>query len=262
MLPLSGPNFPASLEDLAASLRAGLEGRGISVRDIRAGGEWPRIAELAIDLTGAKLSRATRPPRANAEPQPAVSMARLAITAAPLFFETTPLRFDLRAQDAECGFAHEAAGEAVLQLTRAGGGSVLLEAQRADLEAALKTLAAEALAKQGADVKSAKLELTDRGPRSLGFRAEVTAKAFVMTARVTVTGRLDVDDELNLRVCDLATSGDGMIASLAGGFLRPRFAEIEKRAIPLAAFSFAGVKLHSVRISGGEALRIEAQFGG
>ena len=61
---------------------------------------------------------------------------------------------------------------------------------------------------------------------------------------------------------NLATSGDGMIASLAGGFLRPRFAEMEKRVLSLAAFSVAGVKLHGVRISGGNSLRIEAQFGG
>lgn len=262
MLPLAGSDFPASLETFAAALRDGFAGRGISVRDVRADGGWPRLAELAIDLSGAKLSRATRVARADTEPQPGVSIARLAIVAAPLHFETTPLRLELRAQDAECAFARETAGEPVLQLTRAGGGSVAVEAQRADLENTLKTFATVALAKQGADVKSVRLELNGLGPRSLGFRAEVTAKAFLMTARVVVTGRLDVDDQLNLRVRDLATSGDGMIASLAGGFLRPRFAEIEKRAIPLAAFSFAGVKMHGVRIGGGDALRIEAQFGG
>ena len=262
MLPLSGSDFPASPETLAAALRGGLERRGISVRDIRADGEWPRLAELTIDLTGAQLARATRPVQASTDAQPGASIARLAIVAAPLYFEKTPLRLDLHAQDAECAFARDSAQEPVLQLTRSGSGSVVLEAQRADLETVLKTFATAALAKQGAEVKSVRLELNSLGPRSLGFRAEVTAKAFLMTARVAVTGRLDVDDQLNLRVRDLATSGDGMIANLAGGFLRPRFIEMEKRVISLAAFSFAGVKMHGVRISGGEALRIEAQFGG
>ena len=261
MLPLSGSDFPVSLETFSAALRGGLEGRGVSVRDIRADGEWPRLAELAVDLTGAHITRATRPAQADTEPQPGASIARLAIVAAPLHFEKTPLRLDLQAQDAECAFARDSAQEPVLQLTRCGSGSVVLEAQRADLEAVLKTFATGALAKQGAEVKSVRLELNSLGPRSLGFRAEVTAKAFLMTARVAVTGRLDVDDQLNLRVRDLATSGDGMIANLAGGFLRPRFTEMEKRTISLAAFSFAGVKMHGVRISGGEALRIEAQFG-
>ena len=82
-----------------------------------------------------------------------------------------------------------------------------------------------------------------------------------MTARVVVTGRLDLDEQMNLRVRDLATSGDGMIASLASSFLRPRFALIEQRTIPLAAHSFAGLTLHDVRLSGGNTLRIEATFG-
>ena len=262
MLPLAGQDFPTSLETFVAALRNGFAGRGVSVRDVRIDGEWPRIAELAVDLSGAQISRATRVPQAATEPQPGVSIARLAITAAPLSFETTPLSLDLRAQDAVCAFVRDAGDEPMLQLMSAGSGAVAVEAQRTDLETTLKDFAAAALAKQGAEVKSARLELNDRGPRSLGFCAEVTAKAFLMKARVAVTGHLDVDDDLNLRVRDLATSGDGMIASLAGGFLRPRFAEIEKRVIPLAAFSVAGVKLHGVRISGGNSLRIEAQFGG
>lgn len=125
----------------------------------------------------------------------------------------------------------------------------------------MKTVAESVLSKQGAQVKAAQLELIDRGPQSLGFRAEITAKAFVMTARVVVTGQLDLDDELNLRVRDLATSGDGMIASIATGFLRPRFAEIEKRTISLAEYSFAGVALRDMRVRGGESLRIDAKFG-
>ena len=262
MLPLAGPDFPASLADFLSSLRAGFIGRGISVRDFRATGEWPRIAEMLIDLSGAKLSRATDIPRAKTDEQPSSNIARLTITAAPLHFEATPLRLDLSAQDAQCAFARDAADQPVLQLTHAASGSIVLEAQRTDLEATLKEFATAALAKQGADVKSVRLDLNDLGPSSLGFRAEVTAKAFLMTARVFVTGRLDLDDQLNLRVRDLATGGDGMIASLAGSFLRPRFAEIEKRVIPLPSFSFAGVKPHGVRISGGDALRIEAQFGG
>ena len=261
MLPLAGPHFPASLEELVAALRAGFRGRGVSARDVRAKGEWPRLTELVVDLTDAQLSRATRLPNSAAGAQPAISVENFAMSASPLFFEKTPVRLDLRARGAECGFARDSAGDPVLGLIRTGAGSVSIEAERADLEVALKTIASGFLAKQGADVKSAKLELIDRGPQSLGFRAEITAKAFVMTARIVISGQLDLDDQLNLRVRDLATSGDGMIASLAGSFLRPRFAEVEKRTIPLASYSFAGITLHRVRISGGNTLRIEAEFG-
>ena len=260
MLPLAGPDFPTSLADFSASLRGGFTERGIVAREVRVEGEWPRIAEISVDLTGARLSRSIDFPRGNSEAQPALSIARLAVSAAPLHFEETPIRLEVHAEDADCAFTRDSADQPLLQLTRAASGSVVLEAQRSDLESKLKEFATTALAKQGADVKSVRLDLNDLGPRSLGFRADVTAKAFLMTARVFVTGRIDVDDQMNLRVRDLATGGDGMIANLAGSFLRPRFAEIEKRVIPLPAFSFAGLKPQNIRISGGEALRIEAKF--
>ena len=261
MLPLAGPQFPATLEELTAALRAGFSGRGIAAREIRATGEWPHVAELAIDLRGAEFSRTTNLPKSTGESQPGVSIDSLAIAAAPFLFEKTPAHLELRANQAECGFARDTSGESFLTLNRATTGSLSIEAQRADLESALKSIAGSLLEKQGAQVKSAQLDLIDRGPQSLGFRAEITAKAFVMTARVVVTGHLDLDDQLHLRIRDLAATGDGMIASIATGFLRPRFVEIEKRVIPLAAYSFAGVALHGVRLSGGNALRIEAQFG-
>ena len=261
MLPLAGPNFPASLEELSAALRAGFSARGIAAREIRATGEWPRVEELAIDLSGAEFSRATELPKSSGKSQPGVSIDRLTISAAPFFFEKTPARLELRASQAECGFARDASGETFLTLNHTADGSLSFEAQRADLESALKIIAGDLLEKQGAQVKSSQLDLIDRGPQSLGFRAEITAKAFVMTARVVVTGHLDLDDQLNLRIRELAVTGDGMIATIATGFLRPRFVEIEKRVIPLAAYSFAGVALHGVRLSGGNALRIEAQFG-
>ena len=262
MLPLAGPNFPASLEELSAALRAGFSARGIAAREIRATGEWPRVAELAIDLSGAQFSRATELPKSTSGSHPGVSIESLTISAAPFFFEKTPAHLELHANQAECGFARDASGESFLTLTRTAAGSFSIEAQRADLASALKIVAGGVLEKQGAQVKSAHLELLDRGPQSLGFRAEITAKAFVMTARVVVTGHLDLDDQLNLRIRELAVTGDGMIASIATGFLRPRFAEIEKRVIPLAAYSFAGVALHGAQLSGGNSLRIEARFGG
>ena len=261
MLPLAGPQFPASSEELAAALRAGFHARDLPAREVRATGEWPHLAALDIDLTGAPFSRATPLPKAGAAAQPGVWIDQLTISAAPCYFEKTPARLDLRASKAECGFARDASGAAFLALLRTSAGTLALEVQRADLESALKTFAASFLEKQGAQVKSAQLELLDRGPQSLGFRVEITAKAFVMTARVVITGQLDLDDQLNLRIRNLATSGDGMIASIASGFLRPRFVEIESRTIPLAAYSFAGVALHGVRLSGGDSLRIEAQFG-
>jgi hypothetical protein len=261
MLPLTGPDLPASLEQLTAALRAGLANRGLTAKAIRTDGVWPNLAELSIDLTGANASRATPLSTLSENPATSISVEHLTISAAPLNFEATPLRFDLRAQNAEFGFVRDQAQQSLLQLTRAAAGSFTVEAERADLEALLKRLPAHAAEKQGAQVKSTRLEFNSRGPRSLDFRAEITAKVFIMSAQLAVTGKLDVDGELNLRAHDLACTGDGVVANLAAGYLRPRFEELEKRPIPLAAFSFAGLKVHDVRLTSGETLRLEAQFG-
>ncbi len=261
MLPLAGPRFPESIEELVAALRAGFAGRGISPRDLEAAGEWPRVKKLSIDLTGAHISRATPLPKKSAETRSTIFVENLALSAAPIFFEDTPVHLCLHANELECGVAGDSPGESCLQTLSAKSGSVTIEAPRADLETALKRIAHTFLAKQGAEVKAAQLELLERSPRVLAFRAEITAKAFVMTARVEVTGQLEIDAQLNLRISNLATTGQGMIATLATGFLRPRFTEIEKRRFPLATYAFAGVAPRDVRMSGGNALRIEAQFG-
>ena len=261
MLPLVGSEFPATLEHFTSALRDGLTVRGFTPRDVRAHGDWPQIDKLTVDLTNASTTRHTQPARAARDRQSGPTIKHLTITGAPVFFETLPLRFDLRVLDAECGLARDTAAGLVLEPIGAASGSLLIEAQRADLTAALKNLATAALAKQGAEIKSATLEFTARSPRSLDFRAEVSAKVFVMTARIAVAGKLDVDDRLNLRLRDLSVSGDGMIASIATSYLRPKFAEIEKTIIPLDAFSFAGVKVRDVRLSGGDSLRLEAEFG-
>jgi hypothetical protein len=89
----------------------------------------------------------------------------------------------------------------------------------------------------------------------------VKAKVFVMNAEIVVSGQLSVDDGLNLRAQQLTADGNGMIASVATSYLRPRFAEIEKRVFPLASFSLAEVQLRDVQVRGGETLRLEARFG-
>ncbi len=261
MLPLAGSRLPSSPEELVSSLQAGLRDAGIVSQETRARGEWPRLDELSINLTGARVTRAFRLSANAPASTSSVAITALSLTAEPIFFENTPLLFAMHAQAADCGFSENSDGHAVLSLQGVGAGSVFMEAAVADLEVTLKNIAQEILSKQGAEVKAVKLTLTERNSRSLGIRAEITAKAFVMTARLTVSGEIDLDDQLNLRLRDLAVSGDGMIASLASGFLRPRFAELEKRVIPLAAQSFAGIALQDVRIQCGDALRIEARFG-
>jgi len=261
MLPLAGDDLPRSLDQFITALRAGLERHRVIARDVRATGEWPALEELSVDLTGAQLSRATpiSKPVTSAEAGPSIRC--LTIAATPLNFESVPLVLDLRANDAGCGFARDDRQGASLQILQAKAGTVVLEAKRSDLESCLQKVAAETLAKHGAEVKSTELEFTSRSSRTLEFHVRVKAKVFVMNAEIVVSGQLSVDDGLNLRAQQLTADGNGMIASLATSYLRPRFAELEKRVFPLATFSLAEVQLRDVHVSGGETLRLEARFG-
>ncbi len=262
MIPLSGSNFPQSLDELSNAIRDGLSAHGIAARDIRSdGGTFPKIDQLQIDLTGANVSRTSRLPLAISDPTDTVTVRALHIRAKPLLAEGTPLQLALDAQEVTLGFARDAAQRPLLMLVASSTGTVSFEANRADLENLLKTLAADAAAKQGAEIKAVRLEFTARSSKSLDLRAEITAKVFVMSTVLTVTARVEVDDELNLRARHLKATGEGMIANLAAGYLRPRFEKIESRTIPLASHAFADVQLKDIVISGTDSLRIEASFG-
>lgn len=261
MLPLAGPNFPDSSSLFGAALRTGLDRYHVIARDIRAIGGWPALDELLLDLTDAHLSRATPIAKATSKTEPGPSIRRLTIKATPLIFESVPLTLDLHAEDARCGFAHDNQHEPVLQLLQSKSGALSIEAKRSDLESLLLRLASEALAKQGAEMKSARLDFTSHSPRMLEFRANVKARIFVMNAEIVISGRLGVDDDLNFRAHQLKAEGSGMIASLATAYLQPRFTEFEKRTFPLAKFSFTDVQLHDIQLSAGETLRLEAHFG-
>jgi hypothetical protein len=261
MLPLAGEDLPRSLDQFVTALRAGLGRHKVIAHDVRANGGWPAIEELSLDLTDAQLSRETPIPRPTTKAEPGPSIRCLTIAATPLKFESVPVVFDLRANDARCGFARDSQHNASVQILQAKSGAVVLETKRSDLESFLEKLAAETLAKHGAEVKSTRLEFTNHGPRTLEFQARVKAKVFVMNAEIVVSGQLSVDDRLNLRAQQLTADGNGMIANVATGYLRPRFAEMEKRVFPLASFSLAEVQLRDVQVRGGETLRLEARFG-
>src|SRR5436190_2230041 len=76
--------------------------------------------------------------------------------------------------------------------------------------------------KHGLDVTETRLTFTQRGPRALSFQGDVTAKVMIMKAHLTVTGDLDLDDALQLRISNLKLTGGGMAATLARGFLQPQ----------------------------------------
>lgn len=261
MLPLAGPPLPDSTESLAHALRDGLATHGIAAREIAASGTWPALDALRLDFTGLSLTRAQRLPVAKTSNEGRVEVADFALIAEPLRFENSPINLSLRATGAGFAFSQSADGEPMLTLTAAAHGELMLEVSREAIETLLHGLAVEAAREHGVDVKKTRIELTSRSPRELAFRAEVTAKMFIVTAAVTLSGDLAVDDQLEARLSNLRFGGEGMIANAAGGFIRPQLAKLEGRKFPLMAFSLGSIKLRDLQLRGGESLRVSAQFG-
>ncbi len=152
-------------------------------------------------------------------------------------------------------------GRGWLEPVSATSGNVSVEATREALESFLHSFAVGAAKKQGFEVKKTRLDCTQEGPRAVSFRAEGTAKVFVMSASLALTGKLAIDDELNAKLSNLALDGDGMILKLAGSYAKPHLDKLEGRAFPLMAFTAGGLRLHDVELTAGNSLRVQAKFG-
>jgi hypothetical protein len=261
MLPLSADQIPTSAAELAEALTRGLLACGITPRSVQAvGDDFPKIESLVIDVTEAKLTRDTRPLATIGEVASGADIGRFELTGTPLFFEKTAL--DLRI-DAERVKAHFRGipGDGALVLDSADTGALSLTVAKDALEALVQSFAAEAAAKQGLEVRKTTLTLTQEGPRAVSFRVEVTAKIFVMSAALSLSGRIEIDGELNARFVGLALGGDAMITKLAGGYVRPYLDRLEGRVFPLLAFSLGGLKLQDVEFQVEPAIEIRARLG-
>lgn len=262
MLPLAGHELPSSHAALADAITRGLAHYGLTTKAVRVeGGTFPAIEELEVDLTGARATRDLRVRSVGPAGAEGVSVSRVEVKAAPMYFETTPLRLELSASEARLGLARDDRDGAMLSLSRVAAGEVSVEAQHADLEALVHSMVASAASAQGVEIKSTRLQLSSNGPRSVDVRAEVTAKMFIMSAKVVVSGLIEIDDTLTARLSRLTCAGDGMVANAASALLKPRFAELERRKFPLLAFSLGEVKLRDVTVQTGETLRLRAEFG-
>ena len=262
MLPIADSRLPNSAPELTEAIKRGLESYGVTPRSVAcAGGTWPGVAHLRVDLTDARVSRAVQLPRATGPIAPVLRIGQIDVEGKPLYFESAPLQLELHASEAGLGLTHPENGPAMLGLAHVAHGDVTIAARHADLEALAHALVAETAGQHGMQVKSTSLMLVSRGARALGFAVEVTAKVFVMTARVIVRGELEIDDHFNARLSQLSCTGDGMMAGAATAFLQPRLAALEKEVIALLALPLGQTRLHDIVVATGDVVRVSARFG-
>jgi hypothetical protein len=262
MLPLAGKQFPESARALADALQARLAARGFAPARVTVEApQWPAIAALKLDLTGARITRNVRLPESVMTGTARLRCERFEIVAAPLYFEGTPARLHLRAEAVVFACAGSAEEEPMLVLDSAAHGTVEIEIAKPDLEAMLQRVAVLVAGDHGVTVKKTAIELTAHHSRMLAVRAEVTAKMFVVSAAVKLAGEVAVDDALRARLSNLRVSADGMVGAMVNSVAHPFLEKWEGREFTLLAFSLGAVKLRDVAVQGGDSLRLEAHFG-
>jgi hypothetical protein len=262
MFPIAGSTPPNHPDELSRALAEGLRAHGLVPQSVQAEGEWPELKRVAVDLTGAEATTATRLPVAQERIGAGPKIAVFEMDAAPLSFEAIPVHLRVRLASAATEFARAAEGTLALTFASAASGEIDLHILRGDLEAGLQAIAAALAAKQGVEVKSTKLEITAPTPRTLDLRVAVIAKVFIMTTTVTVRGRVEIDDQLNARFTGLGADGEGITAGMVESAIRPRLAKLEERTFALGTFVAAGLRVREVAVRADDALRLHATLAG
>jgi hypothetical protein len=268
MFPLAVQTFPATAQELTSAIRDALADVLTLANPAGAvhaeGNAYPRIERLTVDLSGSIVD-VTQPPPPKPEPvgdrQPGPAVERLDVRGQPLRVGSGSANLALTARGLGFDFAHDARGNALLMLREAREGSVDVSVSRADLQAILLAAASAAAKQQGVSIQDLQVNLTSRGPRSVAIDVRVEAKKSMFKGIVRLTGRADVDDDLNAAVSELACTGEGMVGSLAAGFLQNKLNEINGKRVSLMAFSLGDVKLRDLAIDTTDGLHVTARFG-
>jgi len=267
MFPLSGTNFPTSIDELKTAIRGGLsEVLTLSNPDntVRIdGGAWPALNRLTIDLNNATI-RITQPPpkpKPRDDRQPGITVANIEVLGHPIRYARSSADFSLSASGVALDFAHDQTGRALLLLRDAASGHLEMKIDKSDLQAALLDAATAAAKPHGISIQDLQLNLTSDGPRSLAGELRVKAKKMMMSGVVLLRGRVDISDALVATLSNLACSGEGMIGGMAAAMVNTKLKSFEGKTIPLAAMSLGDTALRDLTITAGQTIAVTANFG-
>ena len=258
MFLLRGSDFPNDNATLRDALAGSLLPLGLTAPVMVLDGDFPSFSAIRLDVTGAHFQRGYRIAPASSEVKDSFFARSLEIKATPAKFESLPFHVSLRADDCVFAFGTTEKNERVATLRHCSGGTLEIAAGIPEIEASLLMLANEAASGFGASVDSIRIVAEAETPRRIAITVTAVAKAFMTKATLTLRGRLEIDDHFCARLRELTCNGDGMIANLAAGQLRPRLAEWERVSFPLAIELPAGLDFSYIALEAGPELKCRA----
>ena len=224
---------------------------------------YPELAAIRFSLDEANAG--DRPPPRLASPtdpiEPALQAEHFELTGHPVRVQGAAVDLFCVASDVRIGQAHDEEGNLLLLLQKAAKGKVEVSISIADLQALVRTGATTAARKQGVILEDVQLRLRAQTERSLDLEVRVRARKLFLAAEVRITGRVEIDENLNARLSGLDCAGEGTLGTLACGFLGPHLQRFNNREFSLLALPLGEVRLRDVRITVDDVLRVSAQFG-
>ncbi len=267
MFPLSGKSFPKSADELTSAIADALadvftlaDGQDVVTT---AGGKFPAVKTVKVNLDGATVSATEPPPKplAVGKREAGVTVEKLDVSAQPIRYENAQLNLKVSGNGLTFDFGRDEDKRPLLVLTDADRGKVEAKIDKADVQALLLAAATAGAKEQGVTIQDLRVDLESDGPRSVAAAVRIKAKKLMMSGTIHVTGRLDIDDDLNATLSNLTCKGEGMVGSVAAGMIGKHIQPYDGATVSLMAFSLGDVKLRDLKITVGEAVQVTAAFG-
>ena len=264
MFPLYTKKFPDNAVDLAVLLNDSVKrvfsnaANPVVIRDK----SYPELSEIRITLNGAELlTDPPRPPVVKGKTSAGIRVDDLHIDAAGLLLGPATADLRLGARDVRLGQAKDSNGDAMLMLQSAADGLIEITAETKDIEAAIAAVAKSEAGKHGVNIDQVRLTVQPRGERSVDGEVQLRAKKLFFSTVITISAKLDLDEQLNATVSGLKCHGEGAIGAMGCGFLEPHLNALNGRSFPLMALPLGEVRLRDVRIAATDKVTVSAEFG-
>jgi hypothetical protein len=264
MFPLKTAKFPATASDLARLLNASLRdllhlpNDPVTVREV----SYPHLANLTVSLDGAQLHGQAPPvPAPGGEFTSALTVDSFTANGSAISVGPAAIDFALEAQQLELHRATDSDGNIVLVPYKAADGRIEISASPSDLEALIGEIAKTEAGKHGVTIDNVQLSLRSTSPRSLAADIRLRAKKLFLSTSLRITGQLDLDEKFNAKISGLDCTGEGAIAGIACGILKPHLQKLDGREFSLMSLPLGEIRLRDMQIRLGEKLAITAEFG-
>lgn len=263
MFPLHTATGPSSASGLERLLNESLQRIFVTGSDpvTVLAHSYPHLDAINVSLDGARLRSDSPRPSTPSATAPAFKVDQFTLRASPLSLGPATIDLSLSARDVQLGQGKDANDQLALALESAADGKIEISATQTDLESIIAKLAQDQAGKQGITLDGVRLKLRQESAHSIAAEVHLRARKLFLSASIRVTGQIDLDDQLNLKLSGLNCTGDGGMATVGCGILTPYLRKIDGREFPLMSLPLGQVRLRNVRVAVGDKLCVTAEFG-